>query len=143
MLVSKILKSSKYLIIWKGFAFSQKGDESGYHRKDKSTRKVFAEEGSDAGTPNTAGNGRACCPAGPQNITGSFFQRDEVSFGSSRQFETWSFSISTCRTYAGHANQNLLGLSTSNLQLSDIKLNFLGLFQQSSSACSSFETATD
>jgi hypothetical protein len=35
------------------------------------------------------------------------------------------------------------GLSTSNLQLSDIKLNFLGLFQQSSSACSSFETATD
>jgi len=25
------------------------GDESGYHRKDKPTRKVFTEEGSDAG----------------------------------------------------------------------------------------------
>jgi len=49
MLISKILKSSKYLIIWKGFSYCQKGDESGYHRKDKPTRKVFAGEGSNAG----------------------------------------------------------------------------------------------
>jgi hypothetical protein len=36
-----------------------------------------------------------------------------------------------------------VGLSTSDFQQEDLKLNLLGLFHQGSSVCSSFEAAID